>query len=156
MDLPSTNCAQESNQTTDLKMKENPENRDEKIEKFLKCEDELKKLAIDENVLANQIKSRARVSRLFSIVISFSLPLAACLATIYLWHNHTNDNHADFESLQVVNSTEVQSENLSGKISEVEVLDDWLIASEGLTNITLANYESSYELLLSLETISLP
>lgn len=137
-------------------MKENSDHSDAKIESFLRCEDELKKCIIDENVLASQIKLRARDSRLSSIVISFSLPLAACLATFYLWLNNTDENHVDFENLQVVDSAGVSGENLFGKISEVEVLDDWLIASEGLSNITLANYESSYELLLSLETFSLP
>lgn len=137
-------------------MKGNSENSDAKIERFLKCDDELENLAIDENMLAKQIKSKAIVSRLSSIVISFSLPVAACLATFYLWLNNIDDKHVDLESMQVVDSAGVQGENLSGKISEVEVLDDWLIATEGLSNITLANYESSYELLLSLETISLP
>ena len=138
------------------KMKKEPMGNDSDIDEFLKCQRETSEFQLDDQKLANEIKTKARRSKVFTSFSYIILPLAACFVALISWqikdkswsmnekvaHSMDNTQELDFES-------DLSSEDL-------ELLDDWLLAAPDLVDFFSVDYDTSYELLVSLETIPLP
>ena len=138
------------------KMKKEPMGNDSDIDEFLKCQRETSAFQLDDQKLANEIKTKARRSKVFTNFSYIILPLAACFAVLISWqikdkpwsmnekvaHSMDNTQELDFAS-------DLSSEDL-------ELLDDWLLAAPDFVDFLSVDYDTSYELLVSLETIPLP
>jgi hypothetical protein len=138
------------------KMKKEPMGNDSDIDEFLKCQRETSEFQLDDQKLANEIKTKARRSKVFTSFSYIILPLAACFVALISWqikdkswsmnekvaHSMDNTQELDFES-------DLSSEDL-------ELLDDWLLAAPDFVDFFSVDYDTSYELLVSLETIPLP
>jgi hypothetical protein len=138
------------------KMKKEPMGNDSDIDEFLKCQREASEFQLDDQKLANEIKTKARRSKVFTSFSYIILPLAACFVALISWqikdkswsmnekvaHSMDNTQELDFES-------DLSSEDL-------ELLDDWLLAAPDFVDFFSVDYDTSYELLVSLETIPLP
>ena len=138
------------------KMKKEPMGNDSDIDEFLKCQREANEFQLDDQKLANEIKTKAKSSKIFTNFSYIILPLAACFVALISWkikdkpwsvnekaaHSQDNTQELDFAS------------DLSSK--DLELLDDWLLASPGSLDFLSVDYDTSYELLVSLETIPLP
>ena len=138
------------------KMKKEPMGNDSYIDEFLKCQREASEFQLDDQKLANEIKTKARRSKVFTSFSYIILPLAACFVALISWqikdkswsmnekvaHSMDNTQELDFES-------DLSSEDL-------ELLDDWLLAAPDFVDFFSVDYDTSYELLVSLETIPLP
>ena len=138
------------------KMKKEPMGNDSDIDEFLKCQREASEFQLDDKKLANEIKTKARRSKVFTSFSYIILPLAACFVALISWqikdklwsmnekvaHSMDNTQELDFAS-------DLSSEDL-------ELLDDWLLAAPDFVDFFSVDYDTSYELLVSLETIPLP
>jgi hypothetical protein len=138
------------------KMKKEPMGNDSDIDEFLKCQRETSEFQLDDQKLANEIKNKARRSKVFTSFSYIILPLAACFVALISWqikdkswsmnekvaHSMDNTQELDFVS-------DLSSEDL-------ELLDDWLLAAPDFVDFFSVDYDTSYELLVSLETIPLP
>lgn len=138
------------------KMKKEPMGNDSDIDEFLKCQREVSEFQLDDQKLANEIKTKARRSKVFTSFSYIILPLAACFVALISWqikdkswsmnekvaHSMDNTQELDFVS-------DLSSEDL-------ELLDDWLLAAPDFVDFFSVDYDTSYELLVSLETIPLP
>jgi hypothetical protein len=138
------------------KMKKEPMGNDSDIDEFLKCQRETSAFQLDDQKLANEIKTKARRSKVFTSFSYIILPLAACFVALISWqikdkswsmnekvaHSMDNTQELDFVS-------DLSSEDL-------ELLDDWLLAAPDFVDFFSVDYDTSYELLVSLETIPLP
>jgi hypothetical protein len=138
------------------KMKKEPMGNDSDIDEFLKCQRETSEFQLDDQKLANEIKNKARRSKVFTNFSYIILPLAACFVALFSWqikdkpwsmnekvaHSMDNTQELDFAS-------DLSSEDL-------ELLDDWLLAAPDFVDFLSVDYDTSYELLVSLETIPLP
>lgn len=138
------------------KMKKEPMGNDSDIDEFLKCQRETSEFQLDDQKLANEIKNKARRSKVFTSYSYIILPLAACFVALISWqikdkswsmnekvaHSMDNTQELDFVS-------DLSSEDL-------ELLDDWLLAAPDFVDFFSVDYDTSYELLVSLETIPLP
>jgi hypothetical protein len=138
------------------KMKKEPMGNDSDIDEFLKCQREASEFQLDDQKLANEIKTKARRSKVFTSFSYIILPLAACFVALISWqikdkswsmnekvaHSMDNTQELDFVS-------DLSSEDL-------ELLDDWLLAAPDFVDFFSVDYDTSYELLVSLETIPLP
>jgi hypothetical protein len=138
------------------KMKKETMGNDSDIDEFLKCQREASEFQLDDQKLANEIKTKARRSKVFTSFSYIILPLAACFVALISWqikdkswsmnekvaHSMDNTQELDFVS-------DLSSEDL-------ELLDDWLLAAPDFVDFFSVDYDTSYELLVSLETIPLP
>jgi hypothetical protein len=138
------------------KMKKETMGNDSDIDEFLKCQREASEFQLDDKKLANEIKTKARRSKVFTSFSYIILPLAACFVALISWqikdkswsmnekvaHSMDNTQELDFAS-------DLSSEDL-------ELLDDWLLAAPDFVDFFSVDYDTSYELLVSLETIPLP
>ena len=138
------------------KMKKETMGNDSDIDEFLKCQREASEFQLDDQKLANEIKTKARRSKVFTSFSYIILPLAACFVALISWqikdkpwsmnekvaHSMDNTQELDFAS-------DLSSEDL-------ELLDDWLLAAPDFVDFFSVDYDTSYELLVSLETIPLP
>lgn len=138
------------------KMKKETMGNDSDIDEFLKCQREASEFQLDDKKLANEIKTKARRSKVFTSFSYIILPLAACFVALISWqikdkswsmnekvaHSMDNTQELDFVS-------DLSSEDL-------ELLDDWLLAAPDFVDFFSVDYDTSYELLVSLETIPLP
>jgi hypothetical protein len=138
------------------KMKKEPMGNDSDIDEFLKCQREASEFQLDDKKLANEIKTKAKRSKVFTSFSYIILPLAACFVALISWqikdkswsmnekvaHSMHNTQELDFAS-------DLSSEDL-------ELLDDWLLAAPEFVDFFSVDYDTSYELLVSLETIPLP
>lgn len=129
---------------------------DSDIDEFLKCQREANEFQLDDQKLANEIKTKAKSSKIFTNFSYIILPLAACFVALISWqikdkpwsvnekaaHSQDNTQELDFAS------------DLSS--GDLELLDDWLLAAPGSLDFLSVDYDTSYELLVSLETIPLP
>jgi len=138
------------------KMKKEPMENDSDIDEFLKCQREANEFQLDDQKLANEIKTKAKRSK---ILINFSymaFPLAACLVALIGWQTQDESQSANevmAQSLGDEQEADFESD-LSSK--DLELLDDWLLAAPGSLDFLSVDYDTSYELLVSLETIPLP
>lgn len=138
------------------KMKKEPMGNDSDIDEFLKCQREANEFQLDDQKLANEIKTKAKRSK---ILINFSymaFPLAACLVALIGWQTQDESQSANevmAQSLGDEQEADFESD-LSSK--DLELLDDWLLAAPGSLDFLSVDYDTSYELLVSLETIPLP
>lgn len=130
---------------------------DYKIDEFLKCEDAVVSSNLDPQKLAGEIL-KTKTPKTFSFkLIRFGLPLAACMAVFFGLVIHRSD-HISKESTgrdvaQVPPSTTANSDLLP---EEIAMIDEWLLATPIPMDFSSVNYDSSYEFLVSLETIPLP
>ena len=137
-------------------MKKEPMDNDSDIDEFLKCQREASEFQLDDQKLANEIKTKARSSK---ILINFSymaFPLAACLVALIGWQTQ-DESHSANEVMAQSLRDEQELDFASDLSSEdLELLDDWLIVAPGSLDFLSVDYNTSYELLVSLETIPLP
>jgi|MDTB01.2.fsa_nt_gb hypothetical protein len=137
-------------------MKKLPKSYDLEIDHFLKSEKEQKDFKLDENILARQIHDHADKTKLSHKVITFTLPLAACLAIVFYGSNffsYENNNPEISQEMKLIETPEVE---IIEDYSDFLILDDLLSASRDIPSLYDANFDNGYELLLALETIPLP
>ena len=127
------------------------------IERFLKCEDESESFQLDERKLAGEILNKKQSNLLPLSGIKLYLPLAACLAVFFGLVIKNNDSQFNAQTdSDIVASTEASTSKNNLLPEEIEMLDEWLLVSPEAVDFSDVNYDSSYELLVSLETIPLP
>lgn len=127
------------------------------IERFLKCEDESESFQLDERKLAGEILNKKQSNLLPLSGIKLYLPLAACLAVFFglVIKNNDSQFNAQTDSDSVA-SPEASASKNNLLPEEIAMLDEWLLVSPEAVDFSDVNYDSSYELLVSLETIPLP
>ena len=138
-------------------MKKEEIDQDRLIERFLKCEDESESFQLDERKLAGEILNKKKSNLLPLSGIKLYLPLAACLAVFFglVIKNNDSQFNAQTDSDSVASSeASILKNNLLPE--EIAMLDEWLLVSPEAVDFSDVNYDSSYELLVSLETIPLP
>ena len=138
-------------------MKKEEIDQDRLIERFLKCEDESESFQLDERKLAGEILNKKQSNLLPLSGIKLYLPLAACLAVFFglVIKNNDSQFNAQTDSDSVVSpEASILKNNLLPE--EIAMLDAWLLVSPEAVDFSDVNYDSSYELLVSLETIPLP
>ena len=127
------------------------------IERFLKCEDASESFQLDERKLAGEILNKKKSNLLPLSGIKLYLPLAACLAVFFglVIKNNDSQFNAQTDSDSVASpEASILKNNLLPE--EIAMLDEWLLVSPEAVDFSDVNYDSSYELLVSLETIPLP
>lgn len=138
-------------------MKKEEIDQDRPIERFLKCEDESESFQLDERKLAGEILNKKQSNLLPLSGIKLYLPLAACLAVFFglVIKNNDSQFNAQTDSDSVASpEASILKNNLLPE--EIAMLDEWLLVSPEAVDFSDVNYDSSYELLVSLETIPLP
>ena len=138
-------------------MKKEEIDQDRLIERFLKCEDESESFQLDERKLAGEILNKKKSNLLPLSGIKLYLPLAACLAVFFglVIENNDSQFNAQTDSDSVASpEASILKNNLLPE--EIAMLDEWLLVSPEAVDFSDVNYDSSYELLVSLETIPLP
>ena len=138
-------------------MKKEEIDQDRLIERFLKCEDESESFQLDERKLAGEILNKKQSNLLPLSGIKLYLPLAACLAVFFglVIKNNDSQFNAQTDSDSVASpEASILKNNLLPE--EIAMLDEWLLVSSEAVDFSDVNYDSSYELLVSLETIPLP
>lgn len=138
-------------------MKKEEIEQDRLIERFLKCEDESESFQLDERKLAGEILNKKQSNLLPLSGIKLYLPLAACLAVFFglVIKNNDSQFNAQTDSDSVA-SPEASASKNNLLPEEIAMLDEWLLVSPEAVDFSDVNYDSSYELLVSLETIPLP
>ena len=138
-------------------MKKEEIDQDRLIERFLKCEDESESFQLDERKLAGEILNKKQSNLLPLFGIRLYLPLAACLAVFFGLVIKNNDSQfnaqTDSDSVASPEASILKNNFLP---EEIAMLDEWLLVSPEAVDFSDVNYDSSYELLVSLETIPLP
>ena len=138
-------------------MKKEEIDQDRLIERFLKCEDESESFQLDERKLAGEILNKKKSNLLPLSGIKLYLPLAACLAVFFGLVIKNNDSQFNAQTdSDIVASTEASTSKNNLLPEEIAMLDAWLLVSPEAVDFSDVNYDSSYELLVSLETIPLP
>lgn len=138
-------------------MKKEEVDKDRLIERYLKCEDESESFQLDERKLAGEILNKKQSNLLPLSGIKLYLPLAACLAVFFglVIKNNDSQFNAQTDSDSVASpEASILKNNLLPE--EIAMLDEWLLVSPEAVDFSDVNYDSSYELLVSLETIPLP
>ena len=138
-------------------MKKEEIDQDRLIERFLKCEDESESFQLDERKLAGEILNKKKSNLIPLSGIKLYLPLAACLAVFFglVIKNNDSQFNAQTDSDSVASpEASILKNNLLPE--EIAMLDAWLLVSPEAVDFSDVNYDSSYELLVSLETIPLP
>ena len=138
-------------------MKKEEVDKDRLIERYLKCEDASKSFQLDERKLAGEILNKKQSNLLPLSGIKLYLPLAACLAVFFglVIKNNDSQFNAQTDSDSVASpEASILKNNLLPE--EIAMLDEWLLVSPEAVDFSDVNYDSSYELLVSLETIPLP
>ena len=138
------------------KMKKDTINYDREIDDFLKCNHGNIEFKWEDKTLASQIRTKAKRSSALIKFSRFALPLAACLVALIGWQTKDETPSANEVMAQSLrNEKEAYFvSDLSSK--DLELLDDWLLVSPGPLDFLTVDYDTSYELLVSLETIPLP
>ena len=138
-------------------MKKEEIDQDRLIERFLKCEDESESFQLDERKLAGEILNKKKSNLIPLSGIKLYLPLAACLAVFFglVIKNNDSQFNAQTDSDSVA-SPEASTSKNNLLPEEIAMLDEWLLVSPEAVDFSDVNYDSSYELLVSLETIPLP
>ena len=138
-------------------MKKEEVDKDRLIERFLKCEDESESFQLDERKLAGEILNKKKSNLLPLFGIRLYLPLAACLAVFFGLVIKNNDSQFKAQTdSDIVASPEASTSKNNLLPEEIAMLDAWLLVSPEAVDFSDVNYDSSYELLVSLETIPLP
>jgi len=138
-------------------MKKEEVDKDRLIEQYLKCEDASESFQLDERKLAGEILNKKQSNLLPLSGIKLYLPLAACLAVFFglVIKNNDSQFNAQTDSDSVASpEASILKNNLLPE--EIAMLDEWLLVSPEAVDFSDVNYDSSYELLVSLETIPLP
>lgn len=138
-------------------MKKEEVDKDRLIERYLKCEDESESFQLDERKLAGEILNKKKSNLIPLSGIKLYLPLAACLAVFFglVIKNNDSQFNAQTDSDSVASpEASILKNNLLPE--EIAMLDEWLLVSPEAVDFSDVNYDSSYELLVSLETIPLP
>ena len=138
-------------------MKKEEVDKDRLIEQYLKCEDASESFQLDERKLAGEILNKKKSNLLPLFGIRLYLPLAACLAVFFglVIKNNDSQFYAQTDS-DIVASPEASILKNNLLPEEIAMLDAWLLVSPEAVDFSDVNYDSSYELLVSLETIPLP
>jgi hypothetical protein len=138
-------------------MKKEEVDKDRLIERYLKCEDASESFQLDERKLAGEILNKKKSNLLPLFGIRLYLPLAACLAVFFglVIKNNDSQFNAQTDSDSVA-SPEASASKNNLLPEEIAMLDEWLLVSPEAVDFSDVNYDSSYELLVSLETIPLP
>ncbi len=138
-------------------MKKEEIDQDRLIERFLKCEDASESFQLDERKLAGEILNKKKSNLIPLSGIKLYLPLAACLAVFFglVIKNNDSQFNAQTDSDSVA-SPEASTSKNNLLPEEIAMLDEWLLVSPEAVDFSDVNYDSSYELLVSLETIPLP
>ena len=138
-------------------MKKEEIDQDRLIERFLKCENESESFQLDERKLAGEILNKKKSNLLPLFGIRLYLPFAACLAVFFglVIKNNDSQFNAQTDSDSVA-SPEASTSKNNLLPEEIAMLDEWLLVSPEAVDFSDVNYDSSYELLVSLETIPLP
>ncbi|MEC7802260.1 MAG: hypothetical protein VX467_03710 [Verrucomicrobiota bacterium] len=130
---------------------------DHEIDRFLKCENNSVSCQFDESKLASEILTNSKTKTPSFPFIYFGLPLAACLVVFFgliIQRNELDVNLSiESESVQSPAPSFAGTDLLP---REIEILDEWLLASPESIDFFSVDFDSSYELLVSLETIPLP
>jgi len=138
-------------------MKKEEVDKDRLIERYLKCEDASESFQLDERKLAGEILNKKKSNLIPLSGIKLYLPLAACLAVFFglVIKNNDSQFNAQTDSDSVA-SPEASTSKNNLLPEEIAMLDAWLLVSPEAVDFSDVNYDSSYELLVSLETIPLP
>ena len=138
-------------------MKKEEVDKDRLIERYLKCEDASKSFQLDERKLAGEIIDKKESNLLPLSEARFYLPLAACLAVFFGLVIKNNDSQFNAQTDSNIVASPVASTSKNNLLpEEIAMLDEWLLVSPEAVDFSDVNYDSSYELLVSLETILLP
>lgn len=138
-------------------MKKEEVDKDRLIERYLKCEDASESFQLDERKLAGEILNKKKSNLLPLFGIRLYLPLAACLAVFFglvIKNNYSQFIAQTDSDLVASPEASISKNNLLPK--EIAMLDELLLVSPEAVDFSDVNYDSSYELLVSLETIPLP
>ncbi|MEC7800489.1 MAG: hypothetical protein VX609_04285 [Verrucomicrobiota bacterium] len=138
-------------------MKKEEIDQDRLIERYLKCEDASESFQLDERKLAGEIIDKKESNLLPLSEARFYLPLAACLAVFFGLVIKNNDSQFNAQTDSNIVASPVASTSKNNLLpEEIAMLDEWLLVSPEAVDFSDVNYDSSYELLVSLETILLP
>lgn len=138
-------------------MKKADMDRNQKIDEFLKCKDGSESFQLDEQKLAKQILFDGTSKTVSFPLIRYWLPVAACVAIFLGFLVQKSDFIPNRSSgSEMVQATAASSSNLYLLPEEITMLDEWLLASPESVDFFSVDFDSSYELLVSLETIPLP
>ena len=138
-------------------MKKEEIDQDRLIERYLKCEDASESFQLDERKLAGEIIDKKESNLLPLSEARFYLPLAACLAVFFGLVIKNNDFQFNAQTDSNIVASPVASTSKNNLLpEEIAMLDEWLLVSPEAVDFSDVNYDSSYELLVSLETILLP
>ena len=138
------------------KMKKETMGNDSDIDEFLKCQREASEFQLDDQKLANEIKTKARRSKVFTSFSYIILPLAACFVALISWQIKDKSWSMNEKVAHSMDSTQELDFASDLSSEDLELLDDWLLAAPDLVDFFSVDYDTSYELLVSLETIPLP
>ena len=138
-------------------MKKEEIDQDRLIERYLKCEDASESFQLDERKLAGEIIDKKESNLLPLSEARFYLTLAACLAVFFGLVIKNNDSQFNAQTDSNIVASPVASTSKNNLLpEEIAMLDEWLLVSPEAVDFSDVNYDSSYELLVSLETIPLP
>lgn len=137
-------------------MQKLPIDYDQELDKFLKFEEQSETFQLDERKLALEIKSKEAQKAIWSNLIRFSLPLAACFVLFLGVLVQKNIFEPKAVPDNLTKGAFVPEVDFLLADDEIKILDDWLLASPKSIDFTSVDYDSSYKLLVSLETIPLP
>lgn len=130
---------------------------DHEIDRFLKCENNLVSCQLDESKLASEILTNSKTKTPLFPLIYFGLPLAACLVIFLGLIIQRNEKDVNLSTeAEVVQSPVSSFAGTDLLLREIEILDEWMLASPESVDFFSVDFDSSYELLVSLETIPLP
>mgnify|MGYP001182973194 CR=1 FL=1 len=137
-------------------MKKNQIDYDQEIDSFLRCENDEIAPLLDEKKLAAEIHCRSAKHPFLSRLIPFALPLAACLVLFLGLMTNYDFFSSNTSEREIVERTDDEDSIPSAGVDEMWMLDEWLLALPDNVDFASVDYDSSYELLVSLETIPLP
>ena len=137
-------------------MKKTPNLYDQEIDSFLKCEKEIDSLRIDDEQLAGQIHLGKNTAKLNTKFLRFFVPMAACFAVLYFSFSDSFERNSEAKQILAFEPLIQPSSPSSQDLGGLDVFENWVFMSEDLPHITAVNYDSSYELLLTLESLTLP
>tara|TARA_A100001015_G_C14778775_1_gene628275 strand:- start:21 stop:443 length:423 start_codon:yes stop_codon:yes gene_type:complete len=138
------------------KMKKETMNHDREIDDFLKCNHENIDFKWEDQKLATEIKTKAKRSRALINFSRFVLPLAACLVAALSWVMISEQSKETELSYRTSVKTDDALLLSDLPLEDIELIDEWLLASPVALDLFSVDYDSSYELLVSLETIPMP
>ena len=138
------------------KMKKETINHDREIDDYLKCNQENIEFKWEDQKLATEIKIKAKRSKALINFPPFVLSIAACLVVALSWvmiSEQSKETELIYRTSGETDDAVLISDLL---LEDIELIDEWLLAYSVAIDLFSVDFDSSYELLVSLETITMP